>query len=54
MVGKIYLDCNQNRVQDHEEMGDPGVRFYLEDGTYLESGCGRQMQLLRHRPPRMC
>lgn len=37
LVGKIYLDCNQNRVQDHEEVGVPGVRFYLEDGTYLVS-----------------
>jgi large repetitive protein len=24
-------------VQDHEEVGVPGVRFYLEDGTYLVS-----------------
>lgn len=37
VVGKIYLDCNENRVQDHEEVGVPGVRMYFEDGTYLVS-----------------
>ncbi|MDW8258715.1 MAG: hypothetical protein RML32_04680, partial [Gammaproteobacteria bacterium] len=33
--GKIYLDCNENQIQDPEELGVPGVRLYLEDGTYL-------------------
>jgi uncharacterized repeat protein (TIGR01451 family) len=37
VVGKIYVDCNENRVQDHEEVGVPGVRMYFEDGTYLVS-----------------
>jgi uncharacterized repeat protein (TIGR01451 family) len=37
LVGKVYLDCNQNRVQDHEEVGVPGVRIYMEDGTYFVS-----------------
>ncbi len=33
IVGKIFLDCNRNRVQDEGELGVPGVRVYLEDGT---------------------
>ncbi len=34
IIGKIYMDCNRNRIQDPEELGIPGVRIYLEDGTY--------------------
>jgi uncharacterized repeat protein (TIGR01451 family) len=37
VVGKIYIDCNGNHVQDSEELGIPGVRLYLEDGTYMVS-----------------
>ena len=37
VVGKIFVDCNNNRIQDPEELGIPGVRFYLHDGTYLIS-----------------
>jgi len=37
VIGKIYTDCNENDVQDHEEVGVPGVRLYFEDGTYLIS-----------------
>ncbi|MBK6599740.1 MAG: DUF11 domain-containing protein [Proteobacteria bacterium] len=37
VIGKIYADCNENDVQDHEEVGVPGVRLYFEDGTYLIS-----------------
>lgn len=33
IIGKVFLDCNRNRVQDQSEMGIPGVRVYLEDGT---------------------
>ena len=33
IVGKVFLDCNRNRVQDDGELGIPGVRVYLEDGT---------------------
>ncbi len=31
--GRVYLDCNRNREQDKEEVGIPGVRLFLEDGT---------------------
>jgi len=37
VLGKIFVDCNNNRVQDAGEPGIPGVRFYLHDGTYLVS-----------------
>ena len=37
VLGKIFIDCNGNRIQDAEEVGVPGVRFYLHDGTHLTS-----------------
>ena len=37
VLGKIFVDCNVNHVQDHEEIGIPGVRLYFEDGTWLIS-----------------
>ena len=44
VVGKVYLDCNQNGgadkgerngMQDKGELGIPGVRLYMEDGTNI-------------------
>ena len=37
VLGKVFVDCNFNHVQDHEELGIPGVRMYFEDGTWLIS-----------------
>jgi uncharacterized repeat protein (TIGR01451 family) len=37
VVGKIFVDCNNNQVQDPEELGIPGVRLYFSNGTYLIS-----------------
>ena len=37
LAGKIFVDCNNNHVQDAEELGIPGVRLYLQDGTHLIS-----------------
>ncbi len=37
VIGKIFVDCNNNHVQDKEELGIPGVRLYFEDGTFLIS-----------------
>ncbi|MBR7799335.1 SdrD B-like domain-containing protein, partial [Undibacterium fentianense] len=34
VVGKVYVDCNHNQMQDPEELGIPGVRLYLEDGSF--------------------
>jgi uncharacterized repeat protein (TIGR01451 family) len=35
VLGKFYVDCNNNHVQDAEELGIPGVRLYLENGSYV-------------------
>lgn len=37
VLGKIFVDCNHNQVQDSEELGIPGVRLYFQDGSYLIS-----------------
>lgn len=35
MVGKVYFDENQNRMQDRAEPGIPGVKLYLENGNFV-------------------
>ncbi len=37
VLGKVFVDCNGNHVQDREELGIPGVRLYLQNGTQLVS-----------------
>jgi uncharacterized repeat protein (TIGR01451 family) len=37
VLGKVFVDCNNNHVQDSEELGIPGVRLVLSDGTTLIS-----------------
>ncbi|MDO4231308.1 MAG: hypothetical protein Q4D19_04175 [Lautropia sp.] len=37
VAGQIYVDCNGNSVKDHEELGIPGVRLYLQNGTWMVS-----------------
>ena len=37
VLGKIYVDSNNNQIQDREEIGIPGVRFYFNDGTWMVS-----------------
>jgi uncharacterized repeat protein (TIGR01451 family) len=37
VLGKVFVDCNGNHVQDREELGIPGVRLVLSDGTNLVS-----------------
>src|SRR3954470_16714984 len=34
IFGKVFVDVNTNRIQDANEPGVPGIRLYLEDGTY--------------------
>ena len=34
IVGKVFADCNANRLQDDAEPGIPGVRLYMENGTF--------------------
>jgi large repetitive protein len=34
IIGKVYLeDCNADKVQGDKELGVPGVRLFMEDGT---------------------
>lgn len=37
VLGKIFVDCNGNHIQDPEELGIPGVRLIMQDGTTLIS-----------------
>ena len=37
VLGKVYVDCNNNHVQDAEELGIPGVRLLFSDGTFVVS-----------------
>ncbi|MDR3454541.1 MAG: hypothetical protein P4L96_17370 [Rhodoferax sp.] len=34
LIGKVFVDCNANRIQDPGEPGIPGVRIYLDNGMY--------------------
>ncbi|MBU6437230.1 MAG: DUF11 domain-containing protein, partial [Betaproteobacteria bacterium] len=34
IIGKVYADCGGGGVQQPGDPGIPGVRIYLEDGTY--------------------
>lgn len=35
IFGKVFVDTNGNRIQDGDEPGIPGVRLYIEDGSYI-------------------
>ena len=35
IIGKVFTDCNKDRIQNNNEVGIPGVRLYLEDGTNI-------------------
>jgi uncharacterized repeat protein (TIGR01451 family) len=50
VVGKIFVDCNGNRVQDAGEPGIPGVRLYFEDGTNVTSDENGNYSLCGLRP----
>jgi uncharacterized repeat protein (TIGR01451 family) len=42
VLGTVYADCNANGLQDPGKAGVPGVRLYLEDGTFVVTdGKGR-------------
>ncbi|HEX8464985.1 MAG TPA: hypothetical protein VF627_10255, partial [Abditibacterium sp.] len=34
LFGKVFVDSNRNRIEDGSEPGVPGVRVWVEDGTY--------------------
>lgn len=35
LLGKVFVDCNNNHIQDQEELGIPGVRLYFSDGHFV-------------------
>ncbi len=35
IFGKVFTDFNRNDIQDGGEIGIPGVRLYMENGTYV-------------------
>jgi hypothetical protein len=37
VLGKVFVDCNNNHIQDPEELGIPGVRLYFSDGHFVVS-----------------
>jgi large repetitive protein len=50
VIGKVYVDCNQNKVQDNGEPGIPGVRLYMEDGTNVTTDENGQYSICGMRP----
>ncbi len=50
VVGKVFLDANRNRDQDGGEPGIPGVRIYLEDGTYAVTDSEGKYSIYGLRP----
>lgn len=34
LFGKVFADCNADRIQSQDEPGIPGVRIYLDTGTF--------------------
>ena len=54
IAGKVFVDCNQsdgpdkgerNGVQDKGELGIPGVRLYMEDGTSITTDVNGQYSI---------
>jgi uncharacterized repeat protein (TIGR01451 family) len=37
LIGKVFMDCNNNRIQEREELGIPNVKLYLDTGHYVET-----------------
>jgi uncharacterized repeat protein (TIGR01451 family) len=35
VIGKVFVDCNGNSIQDREEIGIPGVKLLFSDGTFV-------------------
>jgi uncharacterized repeat protein (TIGR01451 family) len=50
IIGKVYVDCNQNKVQDAGEPGIPGVRLYMQDGTNITTDENGQYSFCGVRP----
>ena len=50
VAGKVYVDCNRNRLQDSGEPGIPAVRLYLLDGTRLTTDADGRYSFCGLRP----
>lgn len=48
--GKVYIDCNRNGIQDEGELGIPGVRLFIEDGTGVVTDIEGKWNLYGLRP----
>ena len=50
IVGKVFADCNRDRIQNAEERGIPDVRLYMEDGTFVNTDAEGKFSLYNIRP----
>ncbi len=50
VVGRVFADCQANRMHDADEPGVPGVRIWLEDGSYAITDGQGQYSLAGLRP----
>jgi large repetitive protein len=50
IVGKVFADCNRDRIQNAEERGIPDVRLYMEDGTFVTTDVEGKFSLYNIRP----
>lgn len=50
VVGRVFADCQANRAHDADEPGIPGVRIWLEDGSYAITDGQGQYSLAGLRP----
>ncbi len=50
IFGKVFIDANLNGVQDENEWGIPGVRLFLEDGTFVITDSEGKYDLYGLRP----
>ena len=48
--GKVFMDCNKNGIQDETELGIPGVRLFMEDGTGVVTDIEGKWSLYGLRP----
>lgn len=50
VAGKVFMNCSGNGKQDANSPGVPGVRIYLEDGTYAETDIDGKYSLYGLKP----
>ena len=50
ILGKVFADCDGNGIQDGDEPGVPGVRIYLEDGSFSRTDIDGKYSFLETRP----